>query len=676
MNAITQTETRAIHAAVALEVADPTKNLLLLSLGQLLPRRSKRNARTTPRLSIDELAASISRIGLLQNLVVILAADGKHYEVVAGDRRLTALKLLAKKKRIAADFEVPCLLVPDASARTVSLAENLLREQMHPADQFAALVKEGRPVEDIAADFGVTPLVVQRRLRLANVSPRLMADYRAGSVTLEQLMALTITDDYAAQEAAFYDAPEWQRGAAALRARLTEREIDVRHPLVGFVGLEAYTEAGGGIRRDLFADDDSGTYLTDAALLETLVRGKLEVLAEDVRAEGWAWVEAVPQFSYADRQAFQSAPRIRREPNAREARRIASLQARLEKLDAELEDAYDSEDEDKVTALEKRREQMAAELHALAGSLHGYTPEVMSVAGAVVTIDRSGEAVIHRGLLREAEANALRTLERLRQGIGDSEGANDEAGEGTEQPRAASLSDRLAQRLSAQRTAALQIEVARHPQVALAALVHGMVQAALQVDDHGDSMPLGVRLTVRDRLDSLAPDWPESPAAVALHELRQAWGEKLPQDGTALFAALLAMPQDELVRLLAVCVAVTVDVVTPRAIQHQPGAELAQAVGLDMGAWWKPTAEGYFKHVAKAAILEAVGEFAPKHVNQLAKLKKTDIASEAERLVEGTGWMPAVFTTGQGTAEAQTVREVAEESTEADDEAHGHTLAA
>ncbi len=126
MNAITQTEAATLST---LEAADPTKNLILLPLSQLLPRRSKRNACTTPRLSIDELAASISRIGMLQNLVVILAADGKHYEVVAGDRRLTALKLLAKKKRIAADFEVPCLLVPDASARTVSLAENLLREQ-------------------------------------------------------------------------------------------------------------------------------------------------------------------------------------------------------------------------------------------------------------------------------------------------------------------------------------------------------------------------------------------------------------------------------------------------------------------------------------------------------------------------------------------------------------------
>ncbi|MCY1381869.1 hypothetical protein D9M69_698280 [compost metagenome] len=96
-----------------------------------------------------------------------------------------------------------------------------------------------------------------------------------------------------------------------------------------------------------------------------------------------------------------------------------------------------------------------------------------------------------------------------------------------------------------------------------------------------------------------------------------------------------------------------------------------------MGAWWKPTAEGYFKHIAKAAILKAVGEFVPKDVSRLAKLKKTDIASEAERLVEGTGWMPAVFTAGQG-AEAQTIREVVKEPepADADVEAQGHMLAA
>lgn len=116
-----------------------------------------------------------------------------------------------------------------------------------------------------------------------------------------------------------------------------------------------------------------------------------------------------------------------------------------------------------------------------------------------------------------------------------------------------------------------------------------------------------------------------------------------PEDSAELFAALLAMEQGELVKLLAVCVASTVDVVTPRATPHQPGAELARAVGLDMAAWWQPTAEGYFKHVPKAAVLQAVGEYAPDQVSRLAKLKKADIASEAERLADGTGWMPAIF---------------------------------
>ncbi|HBO7081880.1 TPA: ParB N-terminal domain-containing protein [Pseudomonas aeruginosa] len=648
MNAVLKTETVAIEAGAPLEVADPTKNLILVPLSQLLPRRSKRNVRTTPRQSVPELAASIARIGLLQNLIVILSADGDAYEVVAGDRRLTALKLLAKKKRIPADYEVPCLLVADASARTVSLAENVQRENMHPADQFAAfaaLVKEGRPIEDIAADFGVSPLVVQRRLKLANVSPRLMADYRAGGVTLEQLMALTITDDHAAQEAAFYGAPEWQRSPSKLRERLTEREIDATHALVRFVGLDTYRQAGGGIRRDLFAEGDAGTYLTDTAVLETLVRDKLATLAEDVRAEGWAWVEAVPHLAYEERQAFQNAPRHRREPTTREARRIASLETRLEKIDAELEEACDTEDEAKAEKLEQRRDQVVGELQDAEDALQGYAPEVREVAGAIVTIDRNGEAVIHRGLLREAEAKALRTLERLRRGFGNTEGeaANDEHEDADDAPKAASLSDRLAQRLSAHRTAALQVEVARHPHVALAALVHGMVQTVLQPDAYGDGLPLGVRLTAQDRLEGMAPDWPEAPAAVALRELQQVAGEALPEDSAELFAALLAKSQDELVRLLAVCVASTVDVVTPRATPHQPGEELAQAVGLDMAAWWKPTAEGYFKHVPKAVILDAVGAFAPESVTRLAKLKKADIASEAERLADGTGWMPAIF---------------------------------
>jgi ParB family chromosome partitioning protein len=288
---------------------------------------------------------------------------------------------------------------------------------------------------------------------------------------------------------------------------------------------------------------------------------------------------------------------------------------------------------------------LGEQLQAMEDGLQGYAPSVKAAAGAIVTIDRNGEAVVHRGLLREAEAKALRTLEKLRQGFGSVEGEAESGNEteDDEQPKTAAMSDRLAQRLSAHRTAALQIEVARHPQTALAAVVHSMVQTVLQERHYGHGLPLGVSLKVQDRLEGMAPDWPESPAAVALRELQQVVGEALPEDSAELFAALLAKPQDELVRLLAVCVASTVDVVTLRTTQRQPGGELAQAVGFDMAAWWTPTAEGYFKHVSKAVILDAVGEYAPEHVTRLAKLKKADIASEAERLADGTGWMPAIF---------------------------------
>ncbi|HGM4832401.1 TPA: ParB/RepB/Spo0J family partition protein, partial [Pseudomonas aeruginosa] len=639
MNAITQTEARAVNTAavIPLEAADPSKNLILVPLSRLVSRPKGRNVRkTVPRMSIPELAASIQRVGLLQNLIVTFAADGEHYEVVAGGRRLAALKLLAKKRRISKEWEVPCLLVADGTARTASLTENVQREAMHPADQFeafAALVAEGRPIEDIAADFSVSPLVVQRRLKLANVSPRLLADYRAEAVTLDQLMALAITDDHAAQETAFYDAPTWQRNPSQLRDRLTEREIDAyRHPLVRFVELDTYEAAGGGIRRDLFAEGDAGVYLTDAALLERLAQDKLAGIAAEVKAEGWAWVDATPAVTHADLHAFQRAPRERREPNKREAQRIEKLQTKLHELAAAVDDALDAEDEEKADALQEEGETVGEQLQALEDGLQDYGATVKAAAGAIVTIDRNGEAVIHRGLLREAEAKALRTLERLRQGFSsESEAGNDDEGEDDEQHKTAAMSDKLAQRLSAHRTAALQIEVARHPQVALAALVHGMVQTVLQGSHYGprhDALPLGVSLKAQDRLEGIAPDIPDSPAAVALRELQQVAGEGLPEDSAELFAVLLAKSQDELVRLLAVCVAVTVDVVTPRATQQQPGAELAQAVGLDMAAWWKPTNEGYFQHIPKAAILQAVEQYAPAHVTRLAKLKKADIASE------------------------------------------------
>ena len=441
MNAVTQTEARAINtaAAIPLEAADPTKNLILVPLSRLVSRPTGRNVRKTPRMSIPELAASIQRVGLLQNLIVIAAADGEHYEVVAGDRRLAALKLLAKKHRISKEWEVPCLLVADGTARTASLTENVQREAMHPADQFeafAALVAEGRSIEDIAADFSVTPLVVQRRLKLANVSPRLLADYRAEAVSLDQLMALAITDDHAAQEAAFYDAPTWQRGPHNLRDRLTEREIDAyRHPLVRFVGLDGYEQEGGGIRRDLFAEGDKGVYLTDAALLERLAQDKLAGIAAKVQAEGWAWVDATPGMTHADLQAFQRAPRERRSPNKRDAQRIeAANQAARTGRGGGCRAGRRGRGKGRCLAGRRRTPGRAVAgagrwLAGLCGQREGRSRCHCHHRPRRAGRDSSRAAARSGG-------QALRTLERLRQGFGsEGEAANEDAGEDDEQPR-------------------------------------------------------------------------------------------------------------------------------------------------------------------------------------------------------------------------------------------------
>ena len=64
-----------------------------------------------------------------------------------------------------------------------------------------------------------------------------------------------------------------------------------------FVGLDAYEAAGGIIGRDLFQADGGG-YLKDVGLLERLVREKPDRSADEIRAQGWLWVEAAPDFPY------------------------------------------------------------------------------------------------------------------------------------------------------------------------------------------------------------------------------------------------------------------------------------------------------------------------------------------------------------------------------------------
>jgi ParB family chromosome partitioning protein len=130
--------------------------------------------------AISELAASIAAHGLLQSLVVRKDKRGK-YAVIAGRRRLLALQSLAENDDLPAAAPIACNILEDeANAAEIGLAENVQREAMHPADEFEAfraLVDDGMPVTDIAARFGVTETVVEKRLKLACVSPKLIEAY-------------------------------------------------------------------------------------------------------------------------------------------------------------------------------------------------------------------------------------------------------------------------------------------------------------------------------------------------------------------------------------------------------------------------------------------------------------------------------------------------------------------
>lgn len=620
----------------------PAAELRFIALPRL--RLSRRNVRKTA-MPVDALADSIARVGLLQNLIVVPGADGESFDIVAGGRRWAALRLLAKKKRIARDQTVPCLVVPDASAVTVSLTENVQRQDMHPADQFEAflaLVNEGRPIEDIAADFGVTPLVVQRRLKLARISPRLMADYRQGRVTLEQLMVLTLTDDHKAQEAAFYDAPAYEREPYALRRRLTHGDVDAaRSPLARFVGVDAYTAAGGGIRRDLFAQDGEGVTLTDADLLARLAADKLETLAAEVRAEGWKWVEAVAAFGYSELAAFRRAPQIEREPTAKQAKRLATLQARQEAIENALHAAEDAEDKEAAAKLYEEGDRVGEALDALYASLLAYTPETMAASGAVVTLDHAGDVIVHRGLLRpeDAKANAQAAhAERAGGNDGDEDAQDSEDGENAP---AKTLSERLVRNLSAHRTAALQSELAKKTDVALVALVHRL---ALTVFYHGGDSLLQIAVHPQDGLTQHAPELAEGKATVEFDALRTAWRERLPADDADLFDALRQMKRADLLALLAVCVAGTVDAVVRS--EHDTRADaLAQAVRLDMSAYWQPSAEAYFQHVPKAQALAWFQANKPAELNRVAGYKKPDLAREAGQHASSAQWLPDMLRT-------------------------------
>lgn len=586
---------------------------------------------------ISALAELIHAEGILQNLSAYESPQGEsgaetRYAVVAGGRRWRALRRLLDEGRITGEYLVPCLLVSYERAVEISLAENSGREPMHPADEFDAfktLIDAGQTIEDVAARFGVAPVVVQRRLKLANVHPKFIALYRDGVITLEHLMAFAVTDDRDRQLQVWESLGTHGRSPDALRQALTQHEVSLRAPMARFVGLKAYEKAGGIARRDLFAEEDEDLGL-DGDLVRKLASTKLEKCAEKVRKEGVAWVHVCLDFDYATRAAYKHVKTVFRDPTEEEQKALDGVATELGQIESQLEELQ--EGDERVAELEHRPAALDQQYDALNAKLSLPDPEQQALAGAVVTIGHDGKVEVTRDLLRPEDAGRFAQAEKA-QRRGTAKGG----------PRMHSAT--LVRRLTAQRTLALQATLMQRPDVALIALTHRLLLRAFPLYGCGRESP--VRIEGRPaELSPYASELAGSPAETVLRARSAAIEAQLPRDPERLFVWLSEQPQTEVLSLLAFCVAQTVDAVQA---DETPGAaeELARAAELDMHAWWAPKAENYLASIPKARILEIVREaVSPEVASALSIMKKGALAEAAEKRLAGTGWLPALLRTG------------------------------
>lgn len=537
------------------------------------------NVRKTDAVGIDDLVSSITAHGLLQNLTVVPSIIG--FDVVAGNRRRRALEQMAQAGAIAADFPVPCIVVDERLAQEISTAENVIREQMHPADEFEAfdaLVDNGQSASEIAARFGCEEAHVNRMLKLANVSPNMLALFREEKMDLDQVMALAITDDHSAQEKAWNAARrEWEREPAALRKALTQTELAVdEDPIARYVGAQAYQQHGGHVRKDLFVPaDESGEYMVHTKLARRLALEKLELRAKQVAKEGWLWVEARLEFTYEEQRKFQEAP------------------------------------------------------GEYKGGKRTWSAEVKQYAGAIVTLSREGKAEVKAGLVRPGDKKK--------------HAPNAPQKNGAPAKKPGDLPFAAVQRLQGARTAILRLHLAKHQHMALAALAAALWEGSLgdQVDN---LVRIGQRHDFNDRPDRPVVDAiDDAPQTEQLHALDDAINARYRASKVdSVLSWLLGEPITTTLEVLTLCSAnafLSADKVT--ASKDDPGIAFGALVGINMADHWEVTADWLATIPRKAvvqAVLEACGKVAAAQVD---KLKGDELYDRATALLAGKRWLPA-----------------------------------
>ncbi|KFL28363.1 plasmid partitioning protein ParB [Devosia sp. 17-2-E-8] len=628
---------------------------------------------------LDELTHDIDRredlvMGL--NVRAILddaGAETGDFETPAGGRRYRAIARLVAAGRFPEDGLVPCL-VKKANAKTSavddSYAENVIRMALHPLDQFKAfkrMVDGGMSKEEVADAYRTTPRYIAQRLRLARVAPSLLDAYARAEMTLAMLEAFTVNPDHARQEQVWeaiqrsHNRQPWY-----IRDLLTETTVPIDDKRAQFVGVEAYEQAGGVMLRDLFSDEDEG-WLENPALLDRLVSDKLKVIADEVAAEGWKWIEVDTDLPYGHDRGLRVLTATFADLSEEERAAREALREEYERLEAEHADCDELPDD-----IDARLGEIEAALDAFENRPAIYDAAEIARAGVFISIDRAGELVVARGYVRpEDEAPVAVDGE---DDAGDGEPGAESAvaaqagvqravitlggepvdAEDDEDDAIKPLPERLVIELTAHRTLALHEALANNPHVAMTALLHRMVMERYHYAAPTGCLEISVR---QQRFGVQGADLSDTPSAKAIDERFAAWKADMPTDEGTLWDWIAALDEASRMALLAHCVSYGVNALYERPNPHSgsgvsqfgldrrlSGADrIARATGFDMVAdgGWRPTVDNYLGRVTKPRILEAVREGAGERAAQLiSHLKKGDMAKEAERLLAETGWLP------------------------------------
>lgn len=149
---------------------------------------------------LSDLSKSIQEQGIIQPLIVRRADTG--YELIAGERRLRASKMIGLEK-------VPVVIkdISDTEMLEMAIVENIQRENFNPieeADAYYRLMQEFNLTQDqVANRVGKSRSAVANFLRLRQLPPHIKTSINNNEISMGHARALLGADNTGQQDSAW-----------------------------------------------------------------------------------------------------------------------------------------------------------------------------------------------------------------------------------------------------------------------------------------------------------------------------------------------------------------------------------------------------------------------------------------------------------------------------------------